>query len=269
MREKENIMNKRLLIPTTILIAAMFISGCGLQIVTGSGKIATETREVGNFSAVKLAGIGDVIITQTDTVSVRIEAEDNLIPYFETTVQGDTLNIGIKDQYLGYNLHPTRPVRFYVSTPDLNAIALAGSGNIITSDVKSKDFKVSLLGSGDITNDSLTATTVDINLAGSGNVSLDKISADSISSTIAGSGDISVAGKVVDQTSRIVGSGDYRASDLESETATVRVTGSGNSYVRATSSLNVTILGSGDVNYTGHPSVNTSIAGSGDVNSGD
>jgi hypothetical protein len=262
-------MNKRLLIPITILIAALFISGCGMQIVVGSGKIAAETREVGGFSSVKLSGIGDVIITQAEEVSVRIEAEDNLIPYFETAVQGDTLNISVKNQYLGYSLHPTRPVKFYISTPEINAVTLAGSGNIIIGEVKTSNFKASLLGSGNITNDSLTATTLDISLAGSGNVSLDKITADSLTSTIAGSGDISVAGKVADQTSKIVGSGDYRASDLESETATVRVTGSGNSYVWASSTLNVTILGSGDVYYSGNPAVNTSIAGSGHVNSGD
>jgi hypothetical protein len=262
-------MNKRLYIPTAILLVALLISGCGLQIVVGSGKVATETRNVSNFSTIRLAGIGDVIVTQAEEVSLRIEAEDNLIPYFETTVQGDTLNIGIKNQYLGYSLHPTKPVKFYVSTPEINAVTLAGSGNIITSAVKTTDFKVSLLGSGNISNDSLAATTVDINLSGSGNISLDKVTASTISSTIAGSGDISLAGEVTGQTARILGSGDYRASGLKSKTASINVTGSGNSQVWATFTLTVTILGSGDVVYSGSPTVNTSIAGSGHVKSAD
>ncbi len=258
-------MNKRLYIPTVILLAALFVSGCGLQVVVGSGKVATETRSVGDFSAIRLAGIGDVIVTQAATTSLRIEAEDNLIPYFETDVRGDTLVIGIKDDYFGYNLHPTRPVKFYVSTPEISAVTLAGSGNIITADVKATDFKVSLLGSGNITNDSLTADSVDINLAGSGNVSLGNVKAETVSSVLAGSGNIIVAGEVTQQTSRIVGSGDYRASELQSQTASVNVTGSGNSQVAVTESLNVTILGSGDVFYSGTPTVNTSIAGSGRV----
>ncbi len=258
-------MNKRLYIPSVILLIALFISGCGMQMVVGNGKVASETRDVTSFSEVRLEGIGDVIITQENTTSLRIEAEDNLIPYFETTVKGSTLVIGIKDQYFGYNLRPTRPVKFYVSTPDLEAVTLAGSGNIITSDVKSAGFKVALLGSGNITNDSLSATSVDINLAGSGNISLDKVTADSITSIIAGSGNITVGGEVPGQTARIVGSGDYRASGLQSQHATINVTGSGNSQITVSDSLNVTILGSGDVTYAGKPTVNTTIAGSGHV----
>lgn len=262
-------MNKRIYIPIAILLVALFVSGCGMQVVMGSGKIATETRDVSNFSGIKLAGIGDVIVTQGQNVSVRIEAEDNLIPYFETTVQGDTLTIGIKNEYLGVSLHPTRPVKFYITTPQIDAVTLVGSGNIITSDVKATGFKISLLGSGNISNKSLTATTVDINLAGSGNISLDKVTAGNISSTIAGSGDITVAGEATDQKARILGSGDYLGNSLQSQTATVNVTGSGNSQVWATSTLTVTILGSGDVVYTGSPTVNTSIAGSGRVKSAD
>ena len=262
-------MNKRIVIPITILLAALIVSGCGFQIVSGSGKVATGTRTVSNFSSIKLAGIGDVIVTQAENVSVRIEAEDNLIPYFDTSVQGDTLTIGIKNEYMGISLHPTKPVKFYVTTPQLDAVTLAGSGNIITSDVKTTGFKVSLLGSGDISNTSLTATSVDIDLAGSGNISLEKITASNISSTIAGSGDITVAGEVTSQTARIVGSGDYHGKGLKSKTATVNVTGSGNSRVWVTGSLDVTILGSGDVVYSGSPTVNTSVAGSGSVRSAD
>ena len=262
-------MNKRIYFPIAILLVALFVSGCGMQVVMGSGKVAAETREVSNFSSIKLAGIGDVIVTQGENVSLRIEAEDNLIPYFETTVQGNTLTIGMKNEYLGISLHPTKPVKFYVTTPQIDAVTLAGSGNIITTDVKTTGFKVSLLGSGNISNTSLVATNVDINLAGSGNISLDKVTSTSISSIIAGSGNITVAGEVTGQTAKILGSGDYLANGLKSKTALVNVTGSGNSQVWVTGSLEVTILGSGDVVYTGTPTVNTSIAGSGHVKSAD
>jgi hypothetical protein len=279
-------MNKRIYIPIAILFVALFVSGCGFQIVTGSGKVATETRDVSNFSSIKLAGIGDVYITQGATVSVRIEAEDNLIPYFETAIQGSTLNIGMKNEYMGVSLHPTKPVKFYVTTPEIDAVTLAGSGNIITSDIQTSDFKISLLGSGNISNDTLTAINVDIhlsgsgditlgsvsasevtaNIAGSGNIQLDTLTAKKVTSKTAGSGNITIGGKVTEQSSEILGSGDYRASGLKSDTATVKVTGSGNSQVSVTGTLNVTILGSGDVVYSGSPHMNVSIAGSGKVN---
>ena len=98
--------------------------------VAGSGKIATETRNVSGFTSVTLAGIGNVYLTQGPAELVRIEAEDNLIPYFDTSVLGSTLKIGIKDQYMGISLQPTRPVKFYVTLPKIEAVTLAGSGDI-------------------------------------------------------------------------------------------------------------------------------------------
>jgi hypothetical protein len=279
-------MNKRVYIPTTILLVALILSGCGFQMVTGSGKIATEDRSVGSFTSVTLAGIGNVYLTQGETVSVRIEAEDNMIPYFDTSVVGTTLKIGVKDQYMGISLQPTQPVKFYVTAPTLDAVTLAGSGNMVAGDIQTAAFKISLLGSGDIATGSLASTALDIILRGSGDISLGAVSSGEVTATIAGSGDIkmdtltakkltsrtagsgnfTLSGKVTDQSAEILGSGDYRAASLQSETASLRVAGSGNSQVWANKTLNVTVLGSGSVVYSGSPQVSATIAGSGDVN---
>jgi len=279
-------MNKRMYIPAAaILLVALMVSGCGFQMVTGSGNIVTETRNVSGFTSITLAGIGNLYLTQGAAESVRIEAEDNLIPYFDTTVVGSSLKIGIKDQYMGISLQPTRPVKFHVTLPKLEAVTLAGSGNIFAGKVQAGAFGIALLGSGNMSADALTVTNLDMHLSAWGNISLGTVSASQVTANIAGSGDIqvdaltaakvtsktagsgniSLGGKVIEQSAQILGSGDYQAGGLKSDTATVQVTGSGNSQVSASSTLNVTILGSGDVAYSGHPTVNASIAGSGRV----
>jgi hypothetical protein len=47
-------MNKRIYLPTMILLVALLVSGCGFQVVAGSGKVASETRQVGDFSHLTL-----------------------------------------------------------------------------------------------------------------------------------------------------------------------------------------------------------------------
>ena len=279
-------MKARITIPSILLLAALLISGCGLQVVSGSGKVATENRTATGFTSVTLAGIGNLYLTQGASEAVRIEAEDNLIPYFETVVEGSTLKIGLKSQYMGVNLRPTQPIKFYVTLPKIEAVTLAGSGNIFSGTLKTGAFKIALLGSGNISAETLSGTTVDLNLSGSGNITLgslaatevtnsiagsgnihvDGLMADKVSSKTSGSGNIILGGKVSGQSTEILGSGDYRASGLKSDTARMHVTGSGNSQVAVTTALNVTILGSGDVNYTGTPKLNVSISGSGKVN---
>jgi hypothetical protein len=278
-------MNKRLYIPAAILLIAILVSGCSFQIVSGSGKVISETRHVSGFTSVTLDGIGNVYISQGPIESVRIEAENNLIPYFDTSVQGSTLKIGLKDQYMGISMLPTHPVKFYVTLPRIDAVRLAGSGDIFAAQVQAGAFAISLLGSGNISIDALTASNLDTQLSGSGKVSLgivsasqvtaniagsgdikvDTLTADRISSRTSGSGNITIGGKVTEQSAEMLGSGNYLASGLKSEIATVRVTGSGNSQLTTSQTLNVTILGSGDVAYTGNPTVNASIAGSGKV----
>jgi hypothetical protein len=282
-------MNKRLYIPTAIFLVAFLLAGCSFQIVSGSGKVVTVDRPVEAFSRITLAGIGDVIVTQGPATPVRIEAEDNLIEYFDTSVQGDTLTIGIKDQYMGITLQPTRPIKFYVSTPDIEALTLAGSGSISAPAVTSTDFKVALLGSGNISIDAIDAASLDVrlagsgdidlgtvtvptvtqNISGSGNIHLATLTATKVSSTIAGSGDVQVTGTVSEQNIEILGSGSYLAIGLKSQSATVRTSGSGDSRLAVSDSLDVTILGSGDVTYTGTPHVNASVAGSGKINQAD
>ena len=280
-------MKKYTLLPLSLLIVAgLLLSGCHYQLVTGSGNVIEETVDLTGYTSVTLAGIGDVILTQADFQPVRIEAEDNLIPYFEVKVEGSTLVIGLKDEYLGVNLRPTRPVKFYVSLPEVEALTLAGSGNILAGDLQTGDLRLSLLGSGNVTTGDLDsaalrldlagsgniglqtvqATDVNLSILGSGNVTLDSLTAAEISSTISGSGDVTLtAGQVDDQQIEILGSGDYLAAGLESQTTRVTVSGSGNSQIRVSDSLDVNILGSGDVRYYGQPAMDVNISGSGSV----
>ena len=90
-------MNKRCIYTLSVLtLTALLLSACGIDVVTGSGHLATETRSVSGFDQVELAIRGELIITQGDQESLEIEAEDNLLDYIETTTYGDTLVIGLK-----------------------------------------------------------------------------------------------------------------------------------------------------------------------------
>jgi hypothetical protein len=119
-------MHKRLFSATTVFLILLLISGCGFQPVSGSGNVINENRQVSDFNRVSLAGIGNLYLSQGQSISVRIEAEDNLIPYFDISVSGNTLKIGIKNQSIGVSLHPTRSINFYVTSPDLVALSLSG-----------------------------------------------------------------------------------------------------------------------------------------------
>ena len=211
--------------------------------IPGSGRVIEETRQVSGFTGVELTTFGNLHIEVGEKEELRIEAEDNLIEYFEVSVNGGKLKI---ESQTGVSLRPTRPVNFYLMVKELDTIVTSGSGDIDAPDLAAERFSLVITGSGDMEVDSLDADRLDVRITGSG------------STDIRG-------GEVEEQRVTLTGSGDYQARHLVSDEAQVRVTGSGGATVKVRDWLEVTILGSGDVHYAGSPKVTQSVTGSGDI----
>ena len=58
-------------------------SGVNVKSLTGSGNIVTEDRPVSDFDQIVLTGLGEMIITQGDTESLTIEADDDTPPLLD------------------------------------------------------------------------------------------------------------------------------------------------------------------------------------------
>ncbi|MDH5615167.1 MAG: DUF2807 domain-containing protein [Acidimicrobiia bacterium] len=115
-------------------------------------------------------------------------------------------------------------------------------------------------------NYTITASQLDgVTITGSGNIDATDIDTDTFEVTISGSGDVEPAGTSNHLLVTISGSGRFDGTALESVTGEVRVSGSGNVVVNVTGELSVSVSGSGDVQYIGDPALNSSVSGSGDV----
>jgi uncharacterized protein (DUF488 family) len=226
------------------LIAACIIGGCmefGRR-VEGNGNLQSETRHVSNASKIKVLGGMDVFVAE-GSPSVKVEADENLLRYIDTDVDGDWIEIKTRDHV---NLHSSNPIRIYVTTPSIEALRVTGSGNI-TGDQKfssDKNMSFDITGSGDI--------KVEVNTP-------------KVETHITGSGNLHIKGETRDLEVHVTGSGNYDGADLKAENAQVNVSGSGDATLFADESLKASILGSGNVKYRGNASVEKHIAGSGTV----
>lgn len=255
-------MNRISLSTLSVLVALLGVS-CG-PVIEGSGNVTTETRQVSNFSQVKLLGIGEVSVVQGDEETLRIEAEDNLIPYITTEVKGDTLEIGFKSG-LPLSVWPTKPVKFYVTMKSVEGLQVRGSGDINAERLAADQLQLTVTGSGDITVNELEVKTLSNTISGSGDILVDQLKADSAKTTLSGSGKCVLAGQTIKQSTYISGSGDYLAFELQSQTAAMRLIGSGDVQAWVTEDLDVNVAGSGDIEYYGTPNVSQRVVGSGNV----
>lgn len=259
-------MNKRCIYTLFVLtLVALLLAACQIDAVTGSGHTATDNRTVSGFDRVELAITGDLIITQGDQESLEIEAEENLLSYIDTTVYGDTLVIGRKEDALFQLFQPTRPIRYYLSMKDIHGVTVSGSGDAKAEHIETDDLGIDISGSGDIIIEALNAGALTVNISGSGNATMNDVTADKIDATVSGAGSCQLSGKATDQKAVITGTGDYDAADMESHTADIRVSGSGTGHVWVMESLTVNISGSGDMIYAGDAQISMKVTGSGEV----
>ena len=211
--------------------------------IRGSGQVVTEARPVSDFDTVSFNAFGEMTITQGDSESLTIEAEDNVLPLIRTEVRGGTLFIEPRDNDFGVNL--TRPLRYTLVVKTLAGLDLSGAGNVVVQDLKTDQLQVTLSGAGSLTFDGLEASTVSYRLSGAGSVS--------------------ASGEVTDLEARLSGFGSYEGEDLRAESVDVTISGAGSATVWATKNLDARISGLGSVQYYGQPQVTKNVSGLGSV----
>lgn len=231
--------------------------------VRGSGKVVEESREIGGVRVVELATIGTLTVEAGERETLRIEAQEDLLPYIETEVRSGKLTIDTQD---GINLRPTEPIRYRLTVTGLDEIAVSSSGDVEVADLEGERLSVVLQSSGDLTMGDLRCTTFDVTLSSSGDLTIEELDATTIRVRSTSSGDIDIArGEVERQDIRLSSSGDYRARDLDSAEAEVELTSSGKATIRVSDGLTALLTSSGDLVYIGGPQVDQTTRSSGKV----
>ena len=233
---------------TIIIILVAFTANVNAQWygkkIKGNGKVVTETRNVSDYSQIAVAGSFDVKLVAGKEGKLTIKGEENLLEYLITEVKDGKLKIKWEK---GVNINTTKELLVTVPFEDIEAVSLAGSGDVFSEDtIKADNLKVALAGSGDI--------KLNIN-------------ASSISSAISGSGDIQLTGSSENLKCAIAGSGDINGYELTSNNVEVSIAGSGDIKVNVKENLKARISGSGDVYYKGDPKQDVKVSGSGSVSS--
>ncbi|MCX6258038.1 MAG: DUF2807 domain-containing protein [Bacteroidia bacterium] len=214
---------------------------CFLDCIVGSGKPVTELRKTGKFNSVKFNGSGNLHIRKGPVEELSITADDNLMPYLETKISGNTLVISEKKCF-----DKPKQLDYQLSLPEMKSLILNGSGNIDATDTFRLD-------------------KFEIELNGSGNIMMNII-ADKVSSQLSGSGEIALSGRTGKHDVELSGSGELNCFNLRTLDSEIDLSGSGVCRVEADMTLNVSLSGSGDVIYKGNPkSRKTNITGSGEV----
>jgi len=79
-----------------LLIAFTMLVGCTQIPITGSGNVVTQEEPITGFDKVDISYSFEANISQGESFSVVIRADDNLVEHLQVVKQGITLKIGLK-----------------------------------------------------------------------------------------------------------------------------------------------------------------------------
>jgi hypothetical protein len=211
--------------------------------IKGNGNVITVSRTTSDYDGISVGGSFDVILVKGKEGKISIEGEENIIPYVETEVKGNTLKVNYQKNT---NINTTKRLTVTITYQDIEMVSLGGSGNITCKGtLKTTDLKASL--------------------GGSGNITLN-VDTDELSANIGGSGNIKLSGNSNEITCSIAGSGSIKAYDLSTDNLNATIAGSGSIRTTVKTKIKAKIVGSGSIYYKGNPTyIDTKSVGSGDV----
>lgn len=244
----------------------------GGKTIKASNNFVTKDIRVEDFEKISIAGGQDVIYKQQKGApSVVVYTSDNIINLLDIRVKDNTLQIGFKK-----NTRVTYDkLEVHVSSPDLSAVSIAGSGDFIFTNglTTEKDLKINIAGSGDVKGKDIRCANMQAHIAGSGNINIEAVASQQLKTSVSGSGDMSIkniaandvtasiagsgtivmSGAAQEASFSIAGSGDLFADGLETKKVSTSIAGSGDIKCFATDYLKVRTSGSGSVGYKGNP----------------
>ena len=205
---------------TTILYSLLAATLAFLGVTTVRAKSGdnqvNQTRKVEPFHSIDITAVGEIIFTQSDTYSLRIEGKERLVNNTTTTVADGTLAIGIKNKKMtrGQN----NSVTIHLTAPSLEAIEFKGVGSFRCSEALKLDgdLDVEIKGVGEVNIDNLQCRNLDLRLHGVGDAEV-CVDCEHVEASLHGVGSVTLRGHARAADLHKGGIGDLNTGGLEVE----------------------------------------------------
>ncbi len=229
-----SILPKALFVSITLLFTScddMTVqTGDGSDKVKGNGVFTTEERAISSFNQISLEGVFNVYLIQKSKESIRIEADENILPYIITEVENNILTVKMKDDS---KIIKVKKINVYVTLADINKLETKGVGLL------------NCMGK-------LNLRNVELNLNGVGatklNLDCDVLD---IHSELVGA--LQLSGTANELKIKHKGIGAFEAFNFKAKKLSLESDGVGKAEVYASEELIVDAKGIGGVIYKGNP----------------
>jgi hypothetical protein len=235
---------KRTLIYFSALIGLFFLlNSCVmgfLDSISGDGNVKTVSREVADFKSIEAASGLNVFITFGNTLSLEVEADENLQDVILTEV-----NSGVLRVHTNKNIRNAKAKNIRITVPTLEDIEVSSAADVRCENILKTD-------------------RLEISVSSAGQLRLET-NAKEVRVEASSSGSMELRGEADDLDVTVSSAGSIDADRLEAKFCKVSASSAGNAQVWVTDQLKAEASSAGNVQYKGDPAdkkINTSSAGS-------
>jgi hypothetical protein len=211
---------------TIAFLAGCFVlvAGCWGVGVRGNGNIKIDERKISAFTNIDASG-AFLINWQNEAPTLRIKTDENLLPYIESQISGNTLHLRTREQ-----IRPTHEINVSVASPGRKAAKIRAAVKLAVSQLTGRKFALEgtgasrisldgnidqlladLTGASDLKAANLQTKTAEISIQGAGDAEV--AVAEALKVAIAGSGKVTYSGNPPTIEKHISGAGSIRHKD--------------------------------------------------------
>jgi Putative auto-transporter adhesin, head GIN domain len=215
-------MKKILIVLLTGYVA--LLTGCHLPGMRGNGHIKTEERPVGAFTNIDASGAFE-IEWENGSLALRVTSDENLLPYIENSISGDTLYLRTRE-----HVWPTHGIKIVISSETRASARLRGAVKLTAKQLNGPVFAleskgaseisldgnidrllVDMTGASQLAADGLQTKTAEISTIGAGDA--DVAVTDTLKVAITGAGKVTYSGNPPTIEKHITGAGSIHRKD--------------------------------------------------------
>ncbi len=156
----------------------------GPNTIVGSGQVISESRTVGGFRGVSLSGAGRLIVDRNGFESLRITAEENILPHLTSRIAGGLLELGVES---GKSVNTNREILYEVSARAFDELLISGAGDVEMMGLDSRHFRTTVSGAGNVTAFG-DAGEQEITISGAGRYDAESVASRTATITVSGAG---------------------------------------------------------------------------------
>jgi hypothetical protein len=231
---KQPIMTTLTKITIAVLMSLMLFS-CDFDInfnstgVTGTGNVSTIDRTLEeDFTQIEVSRGLDVYLTQSESKSLKVQADENLHDIIITEIENGVLKI-----YAEENIRKSESKKIMLNVKDLESISVTSGSDVYSTNT-------------------LLADTIKLSTTSGADLEIELDAQSTTLSSTSGS-DIKVRGTTNILSASATSGSDIDAQHLISQSCTASVTSGADIAVHAKEKLTASATSGGDIKYYGNP----------------